>query len=55
MNEYLMLGEVLKPQGIKGEVKVKPYAANHGDFRSWKTLYIKLFYTRRSSTYEEYY
>ena len=41
MNEYLMIGEVLKPQGIKGEVKVKPFAANHDDFRRWKTLYIK--------------
>ncbi len=41
MIDYLMIGEVLKPQGIKGEVKVKPYAANHDDFRRWKTLYIK--------------
>ncbi|MBQ8200408.1 MAG: 16S rRNA processing protein RimM [Clostridia bacterium] len=41
MTEYLMIGEVLKPQGIKGEVKIKPYAANHDDFRRWKTLYIK--------------
>ena len=41
MIEYLMIGEVLKPQGIKGEVKIKPYAANHDDFRRWKTLYLK--------------
>ncbi len=41
MNEYLMIGEVLKPQGIRGEVKVKPYAANQEDFRIWKTLYMK--------------
>ena len=41
MIEYLMIGEVLKPQGIKGEVKIKPYAANHDDFRRWKTLYIQ--------------
>ena len=41
MNEYLMIGEVLKPQGIRGEVKVKPYAANHDDFRRWKTLYVR--------------
>ena len=47
MNEYLMIGEVLKPQGIRGEVKVKPYAANHDDFRRWKTLYI-----RQGETYE---
>ena len=54
MTDYLMIGEVLKPQGIKGAVKVKPYAANHDVFCSRKTLYIKLFYTRRSSTYEKY-
>ncbi|MBE5796294.1 MAG: 16S rRNA processing protein RimM [Clostridiales bacterium] len=41
MNEYLMIGEVLKPQGIRGEVKVKPFSANHDDFRRWKTLYIR--------------
>lgn len=41
MNEYLMIGEVLKPQGVRGEVKVKPFAANHEDFRRWKTLYLK--------------
>ena len=41
MNEYLMIGEVLKPQGIRGEAKIKPYAADPEDFRRWKTLYIK--------------
>lgn len=24
MNEYLVIGEVLKPQGVRGEVKVQP-------------------------------
>ena len=41
MTQYLMIGEVLKPQGIRGEVKVKPYAANHEDFRRWKKLYLQ--------------
>lgn len=40
MTEYLMIGEVLKPQGVKGEVKVKPYAANSDDFHDWTTLYL---------------
>ncbi len=40
MTQYLMIGEILKPQGIRGEAKVKPYAANHDDFRRWKTLYL---------------
>ena len=41
MNDYLMIGEVLKPQGIRGEAKVKPYAADPEDFLRWKTLYIQ--------------
>ena len=41
MEQYLMIGEVLKPQGIRGEVKIKPYAANHEDFRRWKKLYLQ--------------
>ena len=40
MNEYLMIGEVLKPQGIRGEAKIKPYAADPDDFLRWKTLYL---------------
>jgi len=41
MNEYLMIGEVLKPQGVKGEAKIKPYAADYEDFRRWTTLYLQ--------------
>ena len=40
MNEYLMIGEVLKPQGVRGEVKIKPYAADLEAFHDWKTLYL---------------
>ena len=40
MNEYLMIGEVLKPQGVRGEVKVKPYAADLEAFHDWKTFYL---------------
>lgn len=42
MNDYLMIGEVLKPQGIRGEAKVKPYAADPQDFLRWKTLYTQV-------------
>ena len=41
MQQYMMIGEVLKPQGVRGEVKVKPYAAYAEDFYSWTTLYIE--------------
>ena len=40
MNEYLMIGEVLKPQGVRGEVKIKPYAADLEALHDWKTLYL---------------
>ena len=41
MLEYLMIGVVLKPQGIRGECKIKSYAADPERFREWKTLYLK--------------
>ena len=28
VQEYLMIGVVLKPKGIRGEIKIKPYAAD---------------------------
>ena len=39
MTEYLMIGEVLKPQGLQGECKIKPYAADISLFETWQTLY----------------
>lgn len=38
---YLLIGEVLRPQGVHGEAKVRPYAANPADYLRWKTLYVK--------------
>ena len=40
LKPYLMIGTVLKPQGIRGEVKIKPYAARVEMFSSWETLYL---------------
>ncbi len=39
--KYLMIGEVLRPQGVRGEVKVKPYAAEPEMFLDWTTLYTR--------------
>ena len=36
-----MIGTVLKPQGVRGECKIKSYAADITRFTAWKTLYIK--------------
>ena len=41
MTEYLMIGEVLKPQGIHGECKIRPYCADPEQFRRWSTLYTE--------------
>ena len=41
LNAYFLVGEVLKPQGVRGEAKIRPYASDPGDFRDWKTLYIR--------------
>ena len=41
MQDYLMIGVVLKPQGIHGECKIKPYAADLDLFSSWKKLYLE--------------
>ncbi len=41
MQNYLMIGVVLKPQGIHGECKIKPYAADLDLFSSWKELYLE--------------
>ncbi len=41
LQHYLMIGEILRPQGVHGEAKIRPYAQNPEDFLSWKTLYLK--------------
>ena len=34
MTDYLMIGEVLKPQGLKGECKIRPFASDITLFQS---------------------
>ena len=41
LTPYFCIGEVLKPQGIRGEAKVKPYTDDPESFRRWTTLYRK--------------
>ena len=41
MNDYLMIATVLKPQGVRGECKLRSWAADIGRFRRWTTLYRK--------------
>ena len=41
MKNYLMIGIVLKPQGVHGECKIKSYAARIEMFMKWKTLFLR--------------
>lgn len=36
---YFCIGEVLKPQGSRGEAKVRPFTDDPENFRRWTTLY----------------
>lgn len=40
-NDYLMIATVLKPQGVRGECKMRSYAADIELFHSWHTLFRK--------------
>ncbi len=36
----LVVGEVLKPQGIRGEIKVKPFTDSAEDFSSFRRVFL---------------
>ncbi len=40
MERELIIGEVLKPQGIRGEIKVKPFTDTAEDFRAYKRIFL---------------
>ena len=44
---YLLLGEIVRPQGIRGEVKVKHYTDDPYRFEDLETVYLK-----RAGAYE---
>ena len=41
MDDFLMIGTVLKPQGVRGECKILSWAADISRFNTWKVLYMK--------------
>ena len=41
LSEYLMIGEITKPQGVRGEVKVRPWTCDPDRFDGLETVYIK--------------
>ena len=40
MQGTIIIGEVLKPQGVRGEIKIKPYIDDFADVKNFKTLFI---------------
>ena len=41
LSEYLMIGEITKPQGVRGEVKVRPWTCDPDRFDGLETVFIK--------------
>ena len=42
MNDYFMIASVLKPQGVRGECKLRSYASDIECFHRWNTVYLKI-------------
>jgi len=40
-SEYLLVGEVLKPQGVRGQVKIRPDTDDPARFLALDTVYLK--------------
>ena len=41
MQEYLLIGEITKPQGVRGELKLRPVTCDPGRFEGLETAYVK--------------
>ena len=41
LSEYLLIGEITKPQGITGEVKVQPHTGDPGRFSHLTKVYME--------------
>ena len=41
LSQYLMIGEITKPQGVRGEVKVRPCTCDPARFEGLETAYVE--------------
>ena len=41
LSEYLMIGEITKPQGVRGEVKARPCTCDLARFEGLETVYVE--------------
>ena len=46
-SEYLLIGEITRPQGVRGEMRVRPYTDDPMRFEELDTAYV-----RRGEGYE---
>lgn len=53
LSEYLLIGEVLRPQGIKGLVKVRPYTDDPERFAELENVFLKNGEKYRALTVQE--
>ena len=41
LSQYLMIGEITKPQGVRGEIKVRPCTCDPERFEGLETVYVE--------------
>ena len=41
LNKYIVIGEVVKPQGVRGEIKVKPYTGDPDRYYRLKNVFLE--------------
>ena len=41
MQDYLLIGEITKPQGVRGELKLRPITCDPGRFEGLEAAYVK--------------
>ena len=41
INEYLLIGEITRPQGVRGEMRVRPYTDDPMRFEELDTAYVR--------------
>ena len=41
MQDYLLIGEITKPQGVRGELKLRPITCDPSRFEGLETAYVK--------------
>lgn len=41
LDTYLVIGEILKPQGVKGEIKIRPITCDVGRFEGLENIFLK--------------